>query len=106
MSPGANHSGKSDDKDDDYAFPVDAVNEDTELNIYENPIHPIEQSDDNNSAPGPVIRIRSHGLSNSNVINVVTKRKACMSLMLTLGRFMMTLLNATFVKTPLKTKEI
>ena len=44
ISPGANHSGKSDDKDDDYAFPVDAVNEDTEPIIYENPIHPIEQA--------------------------------------------------------------
>eukprot|EP00090_Calanus_glacialis_P010264 TRINITY_DN18651_c0_g1_i1.p1 TRINITY_DN18651_c0_g1~~TRINITY_DN18651_c0_g1_i1.p1 ORF type:complete len:600 (-),score=110.92 TRINITY_DN18651_c0_g1_i1:181-1980(-) len=67
VSPGANHSGKSDDKDDDYAFPVDAVNEDKEPNIYENPIHPSEQSDDNNSAPGPVISIRSQRLSDSNM---------------------------------------
>jgi hypothetical protein len=64
---GATHPGKSDDKDDDYAFPVDAVNEDTELNIYENPIHPIERSDDNNSTPGPVISISSHRLSDGNI---------------------------------------
>ena len=30
---GANHSGNLDDKDDDYAFPVDAVHEDTDPNI-------------------------------------------------------------------------
>ena len=67
MSLGATNLGNLDDKVDDHAFPADAVNEDTEPNKYENPIHPIEQSDDNNSAPGPVIRIRSHRLSNSNM---------------------------------------
>ena len=30
---GANHSGNLDDKDDDYAFPVYAVHEDTDPNI-------------------------------------------------------------------------
>ena len=46
---------------------MDAVNEDKEPNIYENLIHPIEQSDDINSAPGPVISIRSQRLSDSNI---------------------------------------
>jgi len=68
MSPGAKNSGKSDDKDnDDYAFPVDAVKEDTEPNIYENPIHPVEQSDDNIAAPGPVNSKRKQRLSDGNM---------------------------------------
>jgi len=67
MSPSANSSGKSDDKDDDYAFPVDAVNEDTEHNIYENPIHPVERSDDDIAFPGPVISMRNQRLSDGNM---------------------------------------
>ena len=38
------------------------------------------------------------------VINVVMKQKASMSLMLTFGRFMMSILNATFVMKALKIK--
>ena len=67
MSLGATNLGNLDDKVDDHAFPADAVNEDTEPNKYENPIHPIEQSDENNSAPSPLISIRSSRLANSNI---------------------------------------
>jgi len=67
VSPGANSSGNSDDKDDDYAFPVDAVNEDIEPNINENPIHPAEQSDTKMPAPGPVVSMRNQRLSDGNM---------------------------------------
>jgi len=67
MSPGANHCMSLHDKDEDYAFPVDAVNEDTGTNIYENPIHPTEQSDGNSSAPGTVISIRSQRSEDSSM---------------------------------------
>jgi len=52
---------------EDYAVPVDAVNEDAEHNIYDNPIYPSNQPDIPSNAPGKDINIRSHRLSDTNI---------------------------------------
>jgi len=57
-------SSLNDRYEDDYAFPVDAINEDAEQNIYEDPLIP---SDKTSSALGTGINIRTQRFSDSNM---------------------------------------
>jgi len=56
-------------KDEDYAYPVDAVNEDMEHNIYEDPIYHIARLHDDHQkeAPSPVISNSTDTVSDQNM---------------------------------------